>query len=57
MFHEVPRGSMFEILIFSRTGRRMSLTINGAEAHRLAQAIARTTGEGTTHIVTEALRQ
>lgn len=48
---------MFEILIFSRTGRRMSLTINGAEAHRLAQAIARTTGEGTTHIVTEALRQ
>lgn len=34
----------------------MSLNIKDPEAHRLAQAIARITGESMTHIVTEALR-
>ena len=35
----------------------MSLNIKDPEAHRLAQAIARVTGESMTHIVTEALRE
>ncbi|MBS7543060.1 type II toxin-antitoxin system VapB family antitoxin [Ancylobacter oerskovii] len=35
----------------------MSLNIKDPEAHRLAQAIARITGESMTHIVTEALRE
>ncbi|MGQ8523429.1 type II toxin-antitoxin system VapB family antitoxin, partial [Klebsiella pneumoniae] len=34
----------------------MSLNIKDPEAHRLAQAIARETGETMTHAVTEALR-
>ena len=35
----------------------MSLNIKDPEAHRLAQAIARATGETMTRVVTEALRQ
>jgi antitoxin VapB len=35
----------------------MSLNIKDPEAHRLAQAIARETGETMTHIVTQALRE
>lgn len=35
----------------------MSLSIKDPEAHRLAQAIARVTGESMTRIVTEALRE
>jgi antitoxin VapB len=35
----------------------MSLNIKDPEAHRLAQAIARATGETMTHVVTEALRE
>lgn len=35
----------------------MSLNIKDPEAHRLAQAIARVTGESMTRIVTEALRE
>lgn len=35
----------------------MTLNIKGAEAHRLAQAIARATGESMTRVVTEALRE
>ena len=35
----------------------MSLNIKDPEAHRLAQAIARTTGETMTRVVTEALRE
>lgn len=35
----------------------MSLNIKDPEAHRLAQAIARTTGESMTRVVTEALRE
>ena len=35
----------------------MSLNIKDPEAHRLAQAIARETGESMTRIVTEALRE
>lgn len=34
-----------------------SLNIKDPEAHRLAAAIARETGETMTHVVTEALRQ
>ena len=34
----------------------MSMNIKNPEAHRLAQAIARTTGESLTQVVTEALR-
>jgi len=34
-----------------------SLNIKDPEAHRLAQAIARVTGETMTHAVTEALRE
>lgn len=34
----------------------MSLNIKDPEAHRLAQAIARATGESMTRVVTEALR-
>jgi antitoxin VapB len=36
---------------------RMSLNIKDPEAHRLAQAIAQTTGETMTRVVTEALRE
>ena len=35
----------------------MSLNIKDPEAHRLAQAIARVTGESMTRIVTDALRE
>jgi antitoxin VapB len=35
----------------------VTLNIKDPEAHRLAQAIARVTGESMTHIVTEALRE
>ena len=35
----------------------MSLNIKDQEAHRLAQAISRTTGETMTHVVREALRE
>ena len=35
----------------------MSLNIKGPEAHRLAQRIARATGETITRVVTEALRE
>ena len=35
----------------------MSLNIKDPEAHRLAQQIARATGETMTRIVTEALRE
>jgi antitoxin VapB len=35
----------------------MSLNIKDPEAHRLAQAIARATGDSMTHVVTEALRE
>jgi antitoxin VapB len=35
----------------------MSLNIKDPEAHRLAQQIARATGETMTHAVTEALRE
>lgn len=35
----------------------MSLNIKDPEAHRLAQAISRATGESMTKVVTEALRE
>ncbi|MGI8783426.1 MAG: type II toxin-antitoxin system VapB family antitoxin [Acidobacteriota bacterium] len=35
----------------------MSLNVKDPEAHRLAQAIAKATGETMTHVVTEALRE
>ena len=35
----------------------MSLNIKDPEAHRLAQAIARETGQSMTRVVTEALRE
>jgi antitoxin VapB len=35
----------------------MSLSIKDPEAHRLAQAISRATGESMTRVVTEALRE
>ena len=35
----------------------MSLNIKDPEAHRLAQAISRATGETMTRVVTEALRE
>jgi antitoxin VapB len=35
----------------------MTLNVKDPEAHRLAQAIARATGETITHAVTEALRE
>jgi antitoxin VapB len=35
----------------------MSLNVKDPEAHRLAQAIAKTTGETITRAVTEALRE
>lgn len=37
--------------------RKLSLNIKDPEAHRLAQAIARQTGETLTRAVTEALRE
>jgi antitoxin VapB len=37
--------------------QRMSLNIKDPEAHRLAQQIARATGETMTRVVTEALRE
>jgi antitoxin VapB len=37
--------------------KALSLNIKDPEAHRLAQAIARATGETMTHAVTEALRE
>jgi antitoxin VapB len=35
----------------------MSLNVKDPEAHRLAQAISRITGESMTRVVTEALRE
>ena len=35
----------------------MTLNVKDPEAHRLATAIAQTTGETLTHVVTEALRE
>jgi antitoxin VapB len=35
----------------------MSLSIKDPEAHRIAQAISRATGQSMTHVVTEALRE
>jgi antitoxin VapB len=35
----------------------MSLNVKDPEAHRLASAIAKATGESLTHIVTQALRE
>ena len=35
----------------------MSLNVKDPEAHRLAQAISRATGESMTRVVTEALRE
>jgi antitoxin VapB len=35
----------------------MTLNIKGSEAHKVAKALARETGETMTHAVTEALRQ
>jgi len=35
----------------------MTLNVKDPEAHRLAQAIAQSTGETMTHVVTEALRE
>jgi len=35
----------------------VSLNVKDPEAHRLAQAIAQSTGETMTHVVTEALRE
>src|SRR5215467_14439260 len=37
--------------------RNQSLNVKDPEAHRLAEAIARETGETLTHAVTESLRQ
>ena len=37
--------------------KTMSLNIKDPEAHRLAQAISRATGESMTRVVTEALRE
>jgi len=39
------------------TGRTASLNIKNPEAHRLAQALARETGESLTAAVTTALRE
>jgi antitoxin VapB len=38
-------------------GRTMSLNVKDPEAHRLAQAISRATGETMTQAVTQALRE
>lgn len=35
----------------------MSLNVKDPEAHKLAQAISRATGESMTHVVIEALRE
>lgn len=35
----------------------MSLNVKDPEAHRLAKAISRATGESMTRVVTEALRE
>ena len=40
----------------SRTDLLMSLNVKDPEAYRLAQLIARATGESMTHVVREALR-
>jgi len=37
--------------------RKTSLSVKDPEAHRLAQAIAKATGETITRVVTEALRE
>jgi len=44
-------------MLQKKTKRAMSLNVKDPEAHRLAQSIARTTGETMTHAVTEALRE
>ena len=40
-----------------RKDRSRSLNVKDPEAHRLAQAIAQSTGETMTRVVTEALRE
>ena len=44
-----------DLASYEKTG--MSLNIKDPEAHRLAQAIARATGETMTRVVTDALRE
>lgn len=39
-----------------RTRKKASLSVQDPQAHRLAQAIAKATGETITNVVTEALR-
>jgi antitoxin VapB len=43
--------------MLQKKGDAMSLNVKDPEAHRLAQAISRATGETMTHAVTEALRE
>jgi antitoxin VapB len=43
--------------IFTEMEIYMSLNVKDPEAHRLAQAISRATGESMTRVVTEALRE
>src|SRR6267154_2240647 len=55
-------GEGFPVIIkkgrqHSTKENRMSLNIKDPEAHRLAQTLARETGESMTHAVTEALRE
>ena len=40
-----------------KKGRTINLNVKDPEAHRLAQAIARETGETMTRVVTNALRE
>ena len=55
-------GEGFRVIIkkgrqYSTKENRMSLNIKDPEAHRLAQTLAKETGESMTHAVTEALRE
>jgi antitoxin VapB len=43
--------------MLQKEGKSASLNVKDPEAHRLAQAIARATGETMTRVVTEALRE
>jgi antitoxin VapB len=43
--------------MLQKEGKSASLNVKDPEAHRLAQAIARETGETMTRAVTEALRE
>jgi antitoxin VapB len=44
-------------LIYRKLKNMRTLNIKDPEAHRLAAAIAKETGETMTHVVTEALRE